>query len=72
LYLPQGQKLAKVLDGLETILERGEWDTNCAGNFEAVRGGLSMARSTSNGYADLCAAPVAFGQPLPACKARTA
>lgn len=53
LYLPQGQKLAKVLDGLETTLERGEWDTNCAGNFETVRGSLSVARSMSNGYADL-------------------
>ena len=34
-------------------LERGEWDTDCAGNFETVRGSLSVARSTSNGYADL-------------------
>jgi len=53
LYVPQGPKLAKVLDGLEMTLERGEWDTNCAGNFETVRGSLSIARSTSNGYADL-------------------
>jgi hypothetical protein len=53
LYVPQGPKLAKVLDGLETTLERGEWDTNCAGNFETVRGSVSIARSTSNGYADL-------------------
>jgi hypothetical protein len=53
LYLPQGPKLVKVLDGLEVTLERGEWDTNCAGTFETVRGSLSVARSTSNGYADL-------------------
>jgi hypothetical protein len=53
LYVPQGAKLAKVLDGLEMTLERGEWDTDCAGNFETVRGSLSIARSTSNGYADL-------------------
>jgi hypothetical protein len=53
LYVPQGPRLAKVLDGLETTLERGEWDTNCAGNFETVRGSLSIARSTSHGYADL-------------------
>ncbi len=53
LYVPRGPRLAKVLDGLELTLERGEWDANCAGNFETVRGSLSMARSTSNGYADL-------------------
>lgn len=53
LYVPRGPKLAKVLDGLEVALERGEWDANCAGNFETVRGSLSIARSTSDGYADL-------------------
>jgi hypothetical protein len=53
LYVPRGPRLAKVLDGIELTLERGEWDANCAGNFETVRGSLSIARSTSNGYADL-------------------
>jgi hypothetical protein len=53
LYVPQGPKLAKVLQGLETTLERGEWDTNCTGSFETVRGSLAVARTTSNGYADL-------------------
>jgi len=53
LYLPQGAKLAKVLDGLETTLERGEWDTNCTGSFETVRGTLSVMHSTNNGNADL-------------------
>jgi hypothetical protein len=54
LYVPQGQKLAKVLDALPVTLERGEWDTNCTGNFETVRGTLSVARgSTHSGYADL-------------------
>jgi hypothetical protein len=53
LYVPRGAKLAKVLDGLELTVERGEWDANCAGNFETLRGGLSIADSTSHGYADL-------------------
>lgn len=53
LYVPHGAKLAKVLDKLETTLERGEWDTNCNGTFETVQGNLSIARTTSNGYADL-------------------
>lgn len=53
LYVPHGAKLAKVLDKLETTLERGEWDTNCNGTFETVQGSLSIARTASNGYADL-------------------
>ncbi len=53
LYLPDGPKLTVVLDSLELTLERGEWDSSCSGNFEAVRGSLSVARSTSNGFADL-------------------
>jgi len=53
LYLPEGQKLAKVLDELEMTVEHGEWDTNCTGTFETTRGTLSVMRSTSNGLADL-------------------
>jgi hypothetical protein len=53
LYVPQGPKLARVLDELEMTLERGESDGNCPANFETVRGTLSIARSTSHGYADL-------------------
>lgn len=53
LYVPQGPKLAKVLDDLELVLERGEWDASCAGRFETVRGDLSVARGTRPGYADL-------------------
>ncbi|MBU1359930.1 MAG: hypothetical protein KJ901_14385, partial [Gammaproteobacteria bacterium] len=33
--------------------ERGEWDTRCAGEFEATRGGVSVGFTTSNGFADL-------------------
>ncbi|KWT98624.1 MULTISPECIES: hypothetical protein [unclassified Variovorax] len=53
LYVPRGPRLAKVLDRLEVALERGEWDANCAGNFETVRSSVTIARSASNGYADL-------------------
>ncbi len=53
LYVTHGPKLVKVLDKLETTLERGEWDTNCNGSFETVQGSLSIARTISNGYADL-------------------
>lgn len=53
LYVPQGARLAKVLDGVEMRLQRGEWDTNCAGNFESVNTTVSIAPTLSNGYADL-------------------
>jgi hypothetical protein len=53
LYVPQGPRLAKVLDGLEMSLQRGEWDMQCAGTFESVRGSLSLGPGASNGYTDL-------------------
>ncbi|VTU19206.1 hypothetical protein SRS16CHR_02390 [Variovorax sp. SRS16] len=53
LYLPQGQRLVKVLDKFETVMELGAWDTSCEGNFETVHSSLALARSTSNGLADL-------------------
>ncbi|RZI94305.1 MAG: hypothetical protein EOP78_09225 [Variovorax sp.] len=54
LYVPQGEHLHKVLDGLETTRERGEWDTACAGKFEQVRTSVAVSRTSSNkGYADL-------------------
>lgn len=53
LYLPQGARIAKVLDRLEVSSERGETTDDCAADFQAVRGSLSPVRTTSNGYADL-------------------
>jgi hypothetical protein len=54
LYVPQGEHLRKVLDGLETTRERGEWDTTCAGRFEQVRTSVAISRTSNNkGYADL-------------------
>lgn len=54
LYVPQGEHLRKVLDGLETARERGEWDTACAGKFEQMRMSVAVSRSASTrGYADL-------------------
>lgn len=53
LYVPQGARLAKALDGLEVSLQRGEWDMQCAGSFEAMSGNLSLGPGASNGYADL-------------------
>jgi hypothetical protein len=53
LYVPQGPRLAKVLDELETTRENGESDEDCGADFQTVRGSLSPGRSSSNGYADL-------------------
>jgi hypothetical protein len=53
LYVPQGERLRKVLNGLEMSMDRGEWDSNCIGTFEQMRGTLSVAITRSNGFADL-------------------
>lgn len=54
LYVPQApQKLAKVLDRLETSSDRGEWDTNCIGTFEQVRSTVSTDDTRTAGWADL-------------------
>lgn len=53
LYVPEGAKLNKVLDELEVERQSGDWDTNCTGTFRTVRSTLSLARTTTNGYADL-------------------
>jgi len=53
LYMPQGDRLRKVLNGLEISMDRGEWDSNCVGTFEQMRGTLSIASTRSNGLSDL-------------------
>jgi len=53
LYAPQGARLVKLLDRLQTTRERGQPDGNCAGEFEALRGSVSVARVSSNGLAEL-------------------
>ena len=43
-----------MLDKLELTRESGALaDDDCTGDFETVRGSLSLARSSSNGLADL-------------------
>lgn len=50
---PQGMQLDKVLDGLEITLERGVRDGGCRGDFQAMRGSVSVAHGASSGRADL-------------------
>ena len=53
LYVPDGAKLYKVLDELEMERQSGIWDTDCTGTFRTMRSTLSVARTTTGGYADL-------------------
>jgi hypothetical protein len=53
LYAMQGAKLRKVLDEIELDMDGGEWDSTCTGHFSQVRSVVSVARSTSQGRADL-------------------
>jgi len=53
LYVPQGARLRQVLDEVEIDRDSGEWDTQCNGRFEQLRTLLSVARTRSEGFADL-------------------
>lgn len=53
LYLPRGDALRPVLDEVEVSGSSGEWDTNCAGRFEEVRGVVAVRPTASAGLADL-------------------
>ncbi|MDB5731995.1 MAG: hypothetical protein JWQ03_1890 [Variovorax sp.] len=53
LYAQQGERLRRVLGGLEVSMERGEWDPGCHANFEQLRSTLSVEPTRSHGFADL-------------------
>jgi hypothetical protein len=54
IYGLQGNKLELLLDGLQTKLERGQWDMSCRGQFEKQQSQLSVsATAASKGMADL-------------------
>jgi len=53
LYASQEGKLRPVLRGLEVSLSRGEWDTNCAGEFSTVRRTVAVDAKRDHGYAGL-------------------
>lgn len=46
-------QLRPVLSKLEVEKERGEWDTNCAGEFETVRRTVAIDPKRDHGYAGL-------------------
>ncbi|MGH8082471.1 MAG: hypothetical protein ACREP7_17990 [Lysobacter sp.] len=53
LYVLDGAKLRPVLRKLEVALDRGEWDTNCAGEFENAQRTVAIDSKRDHGYAGL-------------------
>lgn len=53
LYVPEGGKLRQVLDEIELDRDSGEWDLQCAGQFEQLRSLVSVGRPRGGGFADL-------------------
>ncbi|MBT2747941.1 MULTISPECIES: hypothetical protein [unclassified Lysobacter] len=58
LYVADGDTLRPVLRKLEVALDRGEWDTNCAGEFETVKRTVAIDAKRDRGYAGLRVASV--------------
>jgi len=53
LYVVQGHTLKRVLGNLETHIETGDWDGNCAGTFATVNRVISIDPTQVHGYAAL-------------------
>lgn len=53
LYVIENGSLRPVLDGLVVSQNGGEWDTNCAGEFQSSESKLSMSSNKTLGYADI-------------------
>ncbi|MEG3792110.1 hypothetical protein V1318_18490 [Lysobacter sp. CCNWLW3] len=56
LYVPDGATLRPVLRNLEVALDRGEWDTQCVGEFESVQRTVAIDAKRDHGYAGLLVA----------------
>jgi hypothetical protein len=55
LYVIDKGSLRPVLDGMIVSKNTGEWDTNCAGEFQSSESTLSMSSNRTHGYADIAA-----------------
>ncbi|WP_421361815.1 hypothetical protein [Agrobacterium rosae] len=53
LYVIDKGSLRPVLDGMIVSKNTGEWDTNCAGEFQSSESTLSMASTRTHDYADI-------------------
>lgn len=60
LYAADGEnKLRPVLSNLQVSLDRGEWDGNCAGEFQTVQRTVAIDAKRDHGYAGLTVNSVA-------------
>lgn len=48
LYLPSGKTLKKVLNNFPISFSKGEWDTNCAGEFEDSKSTITIPQKSEN------------------------
>ena len=53
LYVIDKGSLHQVLDGMIVSENTGEWDTNCAGEFQSKQTTLSMATNKTHGFAEI-------------------
>lgn len=53
LYVQEQGSLRQIITGLVTSSSRGEWDSNCTGEFEQTERTLAMGKTVSHGFADL-------------------
>ncbi|SCX13557.1 hypothetical protein DSM25558_1738 [Agrobacterium sp. DSM 25558] len=53
LYAIDKGSLHPLLDGMIVSKNTGEWDTNCAGEFQSSESTLSMSSNRTHGYADI-------------------
>lgn len=53
LFIPQGKQLVKILDNFIVATYRGEWDMNCAGEFEEEKKTLIISPTQTNAFFDL-------------------
>lgn len=53
LYASDGKRLRPVLRKLEVALDRGDWDTQCAGEFESAQRTIAIDGKRDHGYAGL-------------------
>jgi len=53
LFVKSGDSLKKVLHNYDIVNSRGEWDTNCAGEFTDVKSTLIFSSEKTNGYFDI-------------------
>ncbi|MDA8479539.1 hypothetical protein NNO04_12595 [Citrobacter sp. Awk 4] len=53
LYVIENNQLRRVLEGIALTANSGEWDGNCAGEFNDIKRILAIDASSHKGYADI-------------------